>query len=430
MLDIKWIRNNKDEFTKRIESRGIKVDVDELLRLDADLRNTEQLVNNLQHAKKEKAKDIGMMKQKAGQEFEQLKREVQNINSQLEEINKNDQAKGKLKTILESLPNVPDIISVPIGKDENDNVEVRSVGIPKKIDKALSHDYLGEKLGMMDFNQTAHIAGSRYVSLASSLSRLERALINFMLDIHTIEYGFTEISPPFIVKDQAMYNVGQLPKFANESFITKDAHRLIPTGEVPLTNIVADKIIPRESLPMKFTCYSPCFRSEAGSAGKDTKGMIRLHQFAKVEMVIISHPDESDKMHEFMTSAAESVLQKLELPYRVMKLCTGDLGYAAQKTYDIEVWVPSENTYREISSCSNCGEYQSRRMNARFREFGSKDSIFVHTLNGSGLAVGRTMLAIIENYQNPDQTITIPKILQPYMNGQDIIKPIDDKVFI
>ena len=317
---------------------------------------------------------------------------------------------------------------MPIGDSEKMNVIIKNVGIPKDIKQPKSHFEIGEKLGMMDFEKSAQMSGSRYVSLSGTLSKLERALAAFMLDTHT-NNDFIEISPPYIVKEEAMYNIGLLPKFSEESFATKNNHRLIPTGEVPLTNLVANKIIPRESLPIKYVCYSPCFRSEAGSAGKDSRGMIRLHQFSKVELVVISAADESEQMHQLILQSAESILQKLELPYRVVELCTGDLGFTSTKTYDLEVWVPYENTYREISSCSNCGDFQARRMNSRYREIKSTESIYVHTLNGSGLAVGRTLLAILENYQNEDGTVLVPSVLRKYMDGIDIIKPMENKAF-
>lgn len=428
MINIKWIRENKEDFLKAMKSRKMNVNLDEILTLDTEVRNTQELINNLRHAKNEKAKQISNIQTKTGKEFEQLKKDAEHINQKLEQLSQNDSKKLKLKEILEYIPNIPDR-SVPLGDSEKMNVEIKKHGIPKNIINPKSHTQIGESLGMMDFNQTAKISGSRYVSLSGDLSKLERALISFMLDTHINDNGFTEISPPYIVKEEAMYNIGLLPKFSDESFVTKNNHRLIPTGEVPLTNLVADKIIPREALPIKYVCHSPCFRSEAGSAGKDTRGMIRLHQFQKVELVIISASDESDEMHNLILESAESILQKLELPYRVIELCSGDLGFHSKKTYDIEVWIPSENTYREISSCSNVGDFQARRMNARYREIKSTESIYVHTLNGSGLAIGRTLLAILENYQNEDGTITIPKILRQYMNDKEIIKPIENKTF-
>jgi seryl-tRNA synthetase len=292
---------------------------------------------------------------------------------------------------------------------------------PTTIDNAKEHYELGEALGMMDFQMTAKMSGSRFVTLKGDLAKLERALVSFMLDIHTSEFGFYEMSPPALVRPSAMYNTGQLPKLADDSFVTTNDYRLIPTGEVPLTNMVADSIIPREELPIRYVAYTPCFRSEAGSAGRDTHGMLRVHQFGKVELVTISVPEESEAEHEHMLSASETILQKLEIPYRVMLLCSGDIGFASKKTYDIEAWLPGQNKYREISSVSNCGDFQARRMKARYKEFGAKDTTLLHTLNGSGLAVGRTLIAIMENYQNPDGSITVPEALISYMGGKKII---------
>jgi seryl-tRNA synthetase len=276
---------------------------------------------------------------------------------------------------------------------------------------------------MMDFEQTAKISGSRFVTLKGALARLERAIISFMLDTHTEEFQFEEMSPPALVRPEAMYNTGQLPKLAEDSYVTEDGKfRLIPTGEVPLTNMVADSILKREELPIRYVAYTECFRSEAGSAGKDTRGMIRNHQFGKVELVTITVPEESEFEHERMLNAAEEILKRLELPYRVMLLCSGDMGFSAQKTFDLEVWLPGQKKYREISSISNCGDFQARRMKARYKEFGATNTTFVHTLNGSGLAVGRTIVAILENYQNADGSITIPEALRPYMGGDSTIR--------
>ncbi len=428
MINLKWIRANKEDFVKSMKSRNFDIDIEEILNIDNEIKKNEELINNLRQAKNVKATQISKINSKTSKEFIQLRQDAEHINEKLTELATKNDIKIKLKEILDHIPNIPDS-SVPIGDSEKMNPVIKIHGTPKKINNPKSHFDLGEALGMMDFEQSAKMSGSRYVSLSGSLARLERALATFMLDTH-IENGFTEISPPYIVKEEAMYNIGLLPKFSEESFITKNNHRLIPTGEVPLTNLVANKIVPRELLPLKYVCYSQCFRSEAGSAGKDSRGMIRLHQFSKVELVIISASDESDQMHQLILQSAESILQKLELPYKVIELCTGDLGFHSKKTYDLEVWVPSENTYREISSCSNCGDFQSRRMNARYREIKSTESIYVHTLNGSGLAVGRTLLAILENYQNEDGTINVPKILENYMGGMKIIKPIENKSFL
>ena len=416
MLDIKWIRENPQEFDRALVKRNLPKQSEEVLALDAEKRELTTLVQELQHSRKEKSKKLGFIKDKSGQEFEIAKRDVGHINDKLDELTAQLEGNIQLDTILNSLPNIP-AEEVPFGIDETSNKLIRTIGEPRKIDGAKQHFDLGEDLGMMDFLHTVKMSGSRFVTLRGGLARLERALANFMLDTHTKEFGYLEVSPPCLVKSQAMYNVGQLPKFAEDSFLTTNDYRLIPTSEVSLTNFVADTIVPREELPMRLTAYTPCFRSEAGSAGKDTRGMIRLHQFSKVELVSITTPNEYKEEHERMLSAAETILKKLDLPYRVMMLCSGDMGFSAQKTYDLEVWLPGQNQYREISSVSNCGDFQARRMKARYKEIGSSETTLLHTLNGSGLAVGRTIVAILENYQNPDGSITIPEVLVPYMDG-------------
>ena len=318
---------------------------------------------------------------------------------------------------LAALPNLPEA-DVPDGKDESANLEVRRWGEPKDLGfKARDHVDLGEALGQMDFEAAAAMSGARFVALKGGLARLERALAQFMLDLHTGEHGYLEVSPPYMVRDEAMFGTGQLPKFADDLFRTTDGRWLIPTAEVPLTNLARDAIHEETALPMRMTAYTPCFRAEAGSAGRDTRGMIRMHQFQKVEMVSLVKPEDSAAELDRMTGCAEKVLQLLELPYRVMLLCNGDMGFSAQRTYDLEVWLPSQDCYREISSCSNCGEFQARRLGARFRKEGEKKPAFLHTLNGSGVAVGRAMLAVMENHQNEDGSITIPAVLRPYMGG-------------
>ena len=418
MLDIKWIRENAEEFDRLLARRGSKPMSEEIINLDSERRQITTLMQQLQHSRKEKAKLMGMLKDKAGSEFESAKRDAEHINEKLSELMKKASMTEYLDDILDHLPNLP-AEEVPVGEDENGNVLIRTHGEVVENPAAKEHYILGEELGMMDFEQTAKISGSRFVTLTGDLARMERALISFMLDIHTKQFEFIEVSPPYLVRPLAMYNVGQLPKFADESFVTTTDYRLIPTAEVSLTNMVADTIIAREKLPLRMTAYSPCFRSEAG-----TKGMFRMHQFGKVEIVSVTTPEESNAEHEYMLSAAEEVLKKLELPYRVMLLCTGDMGAHSKKTYDIEVWLPGQNRYREISSCSNCGDFQARRMKARYKEFGASETTFVHTLNASGLAVGRTMIAILENYQNADGSITVPQALQSYMGGIDRIEKI------
>jgi seryl-tRNA synthetase len=311
---------------------------------------------------------------------------------------------------------------VPNGKDEHDNKELRRVGEPPRINSAKQHFEIGENLKLMDFENAAKLSGARFTILKGGLARLERAIGNFMLDVHTEEFGYTEISPPLMVKDEIMYGTAQLPKFAEDQFKTTHGLWLIPTAEVPLTNIVNGDIVEKEKLPYRFVARTPCFRAEAGAAGKDTRGMIRQHQFYKVELVSITSPDQSEAEHERMTACAETILKKLELPFRTIVLCSGDMGFGARKTYDIEVWLPGQNAYREISSCSNCGDFQARRMNARCKSAGDKNTEFVHTLNGSGLAVGRTLIAILENNQQPDGSVIIPPVLRPYMGGMERIE--------
>ena len=323
----------------------------------------------------------------------------------------------KLTVALSELPNSPSD-DVPVGKSEDDNVELRRVGVPPVLDfKAKDHVEIGEALGGMSFERASKLSGSRFVVLSGQIARLERALAGFMLDLQTQEFGYTEIAPPVLVRSEALYGTGQLPKFSEDLFHTDDDFWLIPTAEVPLTNLVAGDILDETDLPIRVTAMTPCFRSEAGAAGRDTRGMLRQHQFNKVELVSIVHPDTSVEEHERMTGAAEEVLKRLGLAYRVMLLSTGDMGFSARKTYDLEVWLPGQDTYREISSCSNCGDFQARRMRARFRPDGGKGTEFVHTLNGSGIAVGRCLIAVLENYQQADGSVIVPEVLRPYMGG-------------
>jgi seryl-tRNA synthetase len=332
------------------------------------------------------------------------------------------QLAAALDDVLQRQPNLP-AADVPDGPDETANRVERVVGAPGKYAFApKQHFELGEALGLMDFEAAGKISGARFVVLKGALARLERALAQFMLDLHTGEFGYTEVAPPFLVRDAALYGTGQLPKFADDLFVTKQDLWLIPTSEVPLTNLANDSILEEAALPQRYTALTPCFRSEAGAAGRDTRGMIRQHQFLKVELVSIADPEQSDAEHQRMTSCAEEVLKRLQLPYRVITLSTGDMGFAAQKTYDIEVWLPGQNAYREISSCSNCGDFQARRMKARYRKAGEKNTRFVHTLNGSGLAVGRTLVAVLENYQQEDGSIIVPDVLKPYMGKVEVIR--------
>ncbi|XVN43319.1 MAG: serine--tRNA ligase [Candidatus Rickettsia vulgarisii] len=426
MLDIKWIKENKEKFDDLLIKRGIAPMSEEITKLDETKRQLTNLIQQFQHARNKKSKELGNMPNKSGKEFELAKRDVDDINEKLKELEQKLSDNPGLNNILEQLPNLPDD-EVPYGTDESMNQLVKTVGnIITKPFTAKQHFELGENLGMLDFVTTAKMSGSRFVTLKKDIARLERALINFMIDTHTQEFDFTELSPPSLVRPHAMYNTGLLPKFGDESFETTNNYRLIPTGEVPLVNMVADTIIAREELPIRYVAHTPCFRSEAGSSGKDTRGMIRVHQFGKVELASITTAEESKNEHEYITNAAETILQKLDLPYRVMLLCSGDMGFTAKKTYDLEVWLPGQKLYREISSCSNCGDFQARRMKARYKEFGSTEITFAHTLNGSGLAVGRTIVAIMENYQNEDDSITIPEVLVDYMGGMKKIQNYKD----
>lgn len=415
MLSIKWIRENKNIFDDLLRKRFIEPMSDKIAKLDEDKRKITNLIQEFQHARKTKSKILGGMDSK-NEDFKSIKRDVEHINEKLEELNLDLNNNTELNDILNMLPNIPED-DVPYGIDESMNKLIRTHGATKTYPYSKQHFELGEKLKLMDFEQAAKMSGSRFAILKGDLAKLERALINFMIDTHTSEFDFIEVSPPALVRDIAMYNAGQLPKFADDSFETTNNYRLIPTAEVPLVNMVADSIIAREKLPIRYVAHTPCFRSEAGSSGRDTRGMIRLHQFSKVELVTITTPEESKREHEHITNAAETILKKLDLSYRVMLLCTGDMGFSAQKTYDLEVWLPGQKQYREISSCSNCGDFQARRMKARYKEFGSSETTFVHTLNASGLAVGRTIIAILENYQNADGSITVPDVLVSYMNG-------------
>lgn len=415
MHDIKLVRTNPDLFDELLKKRSEEPRSKIILDLDEQVRLHTSKLQVLQTKKNEIAKKVGKIKARGG-DAASLFKEAEDIKHQIPSIEEVLQKKKEeLNSILISLPNLPDD-TVPFGKDESANEEVRVHGIPKSFDfEPLDHHDLGEFLGVIDFKQTAKISGSRFATLVGKMARLERALAAFMLDIHTLEFGYTEISPPLLVRDSAMFGVGQLPKFDLDSFKTTDDRRLIPTAEVSLTNMVADRIVSEVELPKRYAAYTPCFRSEAGSAGRDTKGIIRMHQFSKVELVSITRPQESEEEHERMITAAEEVLKRLEIPYRIMLLSSGDMGFAARKTYDLEVWLPSQKCYREISSCSNCGEFQARRMNARYKDLSSGQNKFVHTLNGSALAVGRTIVAIMENYQNSDKSITIPAALRNYM---------------
>lgn len=423
MHDIKLIRDNPDAFDAGLAKRGLASQSAILIELDASRRDALGKQQDAETERNTLSKQIGKAKATGDEaEFNRLRGEVDRLKSVLEEAGQ--QARHFDETLnqhLAALPNLPHD-DVPQGADEADNEEVRRWGDPRAMDfKPRDHVDLGEGLGQMDFKKAAEMSGSRFVALRGGLARMERALAQFMLDLHTTEHGYEEVSPPYMVRDEAVFGTGQLPKFSEDLFRTTDHRWLIPTAEVPLTNLARETIHAETDLPMRMTAYTPCFRSEAGSAGRDTRGMIRLHQFQKVEMVSIVTPDDSDAELERMTGCAETVLQRLELPYRVMKLCTGDMGFSARRTFDLEVWMPSQDCYREISSCSTCGDFQARRMDARFRKDGEKRPAFLHTLNGSGVAVGRALVAVLENHQNEDGSISIPAALRPYMGGAETI---------
>lgn len=479
MHDLKAIRQTPEKYDANWARRGLSPQTPEILKLDEERRALQTELQVLLQERNEKSKQIGQIKSQGG-DADALMAEVAAIKEKTPALEEQEKAVSEqLDVLLASLPNQLDE-SVPEGKDESENVEVRKHLEPKLGNiETPDHQEIGEKLGMMDFETAAKISGSRFVILSHGLAKMERALVNFMLDVQTEENGYTQMSPPLLVRSEAMYGTGQLPKFGEDSYSTtpdmsqeiaeeckrllfnlnKDFQNnnkpvlgrlteyldkaddlvklaenevnqaakrwLIPTSEVPLTNIVAGEIVDEGTLPRRYTAFTPCFRSEAGSAGKDTRGMIRQHQFYKVEMVSIVKPEESEAEHERMTKCAEGILQKLELPYRTVVLCAGDTGFGAQKTYDIEVWLPEQKTYREISSCSNCGDFQARRMNARFKRAGEKDTTFLHTLNGSGLAIGRTLVAIMENYYDPDDGgVHVPEVLQSYMGGLKKIVPL------
>ena len=420
MIDPKLLRTELDTVAEKLAKRGYELDKAFWQQVEEQRKSIQVKTEELQAKKNAGAKQVGLMKRN-GENTDALMAEMATISSDMK------QAEDALKALQEkiqaaalTIPNLPDD-SVPAGKDENDNVEMRRWGEPRQFDfEVKDHSDLGEDLGLLDFEMAAKLTGSRFSVLKGQLAKLNRALIAFMLTTHTDKYGYTEMYVPYMVNADSLLGTGQLPKFEEDLFKLRGEkeYYLIPTSEVPLTNSVRDKILDPEALPIKVTAHTPCFRSEAGSAGRDTRGLIRQHQFEKVEMVQIVHPETSMQALEDMTGQAEYILQQLGLAYRVIVLCGGDMGFGAVKTYDIEVWLPSQTTYREISSCSNCGDFQARRMQARVKD--GKKTELVHTLNGSGLAVGRTLLAIMENYQNADGTITVPEVLRPYM-GVDVI---------
>jgi len=419
MHNIYYIRENPTAFDNAMKQRGEGACSNNILKIDEDKRNTQTILQNILSERNKLSKEIGLLKSqkkntsKILTKVEKLKNEATKL-KELEKIKEDE-----LFAILTRLPNIPSD-STPQGKDEKDNVFYHESGTkpifsftPKR------HFEIGEGLNLMNFDLARKLSGSRFVVLKGMMAKLERAISQFMLDKHTNENGYTEMSVPFLVKDESLFGTGQLPKFADDLFTAGDNHWLIPTAEVPLTNLVRDQMLNNNNMPMRLTSCTPCFRSEAGASGKDTRGMLRQHQFSKIELVSIVKPEHSEDELERMLQSAESILKDLSIHYRVMTLCSGDMGFSAKKTYDIETWLPGENAYREISSCSNCGDFQARRMNTRFKD--NKKNIFVHTLNGSGLAVGRTLIAILENYQTSDGNIEIPEVLKKYLNNQSTL---------
>lgn len=418
MFDLPAIRENPQRFDENWARRGVDKQTPDILRLDKERRELQTQMQDMQSERNSKSKEIGEIK-KSGGDAQAIMDEVAGLKRQITELEEREATLAEaLNQHLSSLPNMLSD-EVPEGADEAENVEVRKSGEPRNVNaKTPDHVVIGENLGMMDFEIAAKLSGARFVVLRDGLARLDRALAQFMLDTHVTEHGYTEINPPLLVSTDVMYGTAQLPKFRDDQFETTDGRWLVPTAEVVLTNLVREQILDAEDLPLRFTSYTPCFRKEAGSAGKDTRGMIRQHQFHKVEMVSIVEPEKSNEEHERMTNCAENILKKLDLPFRTIVLCAGDTGFGASKTYDLEVWVPGQEQFREISSCSNCLDFQARRMKARFRNKGEKDTRFVHTLNGSGLAVGRALVAVVENYYDPvDGGVFVPDVLKPYMGG-------------
>ncbi|OCG02617.1 serine--tRNA ligase [Gilliamella apis] len=429
MLDPNLLRNELDLVASKLARRGFKLDVETIRQLEEKRKTLQVETENLQAQRNARSKAIGEAKAR-GEDISTLREEVNKLGEKLNSAKTElDKLLNQIKDISANIPNIPND-SVPDGKDENDNVEVSRFGTPRTFDFPIQdHVALGERFGGLDFAAGVKLTGARFVVMKSQIARLHRAITQFMLDLHTEQHGYAEIYVPYLVNQATLFGTGQLPKFAGDLFHTKPLdeesessnYALIPTAEVPVTNLVRDEILDESVLPLKMTAHTPCFRSEAGSYGKDTRGLIRMHQFDKVELVQIVKPEESMQALEELTAHAEKVLQLLELPYRKIVLCTGDMGFGSCKTYDLEVWVPAQNTYREISSCSNMWDFQARRMQARYRNKADNKTYLVHTLNGSGLAVGRTLVAIMENYQQADGTIKVPSVLVPYMNGLEII---------
>ena len=443
MHDIRWIRENAEAFDAGLARRGLAPAAAAALDADARRRAARTKVQEAKSRRNELSEKIGAARRRGGhtgapsgmvgflttdgdlpEHISALAAEVGGLKDVIRAAEAEERRlDAEIEELLSPLPNLP-ADDAPDGRDETANVELRRVGEPPRFDfDARDHVDLGAALGMMDFEAAARISGARFVVLEGGLARLERALANFMLDVQTEEFGYRETKPPSLVRDAAAYGTGQLPKFADDLFRTEDGYWLIPTAEVPLTNLAGGRILAEDDLPIRRVACTPCYRSEAGAAGKDTRGMIRQHEFTKVELVAIAHPDRSDEELQYMTGCAEAILKRLELAYRVVALCCGDLGFSARKTYDIEVWLPGQGAYREISSCSDCGDFQARRMGARFRPGGRPGGTrFAHTLNGSGLAVGRALIAVVENYQRADGAVVVPEVLRPYMGGREVIR--------
>jgi seryl-tRNA synthetase len=423
MHDLRWIRDNPEEFDRGLARRFLPPCAVEVLALDKEWRALETQAQEAQALRNRLSREVGNAKSRGEPVDELLAQIAQGRETEAATEAEAAELRRRIDDMLAGLPNLP-APEVPDGPDESANKELRRHGAPPRFNFApLPHEAIGEKLGLMDLPRAARLSGSRFVVLKGALARLSRALAQFMLDLHTQEFGYTEVAPPYLVRDEIAFGTGQLPKAALDMFQTREGLWLIPTAEVPLTNLVAGEILDEAALPLRFTAWTPCFRSEAGAAGKDTRGMIRVHQFDKVELVSIARPEDSAAEHERMTACAEEVLKRLGLAYRVVLLSSGDMGFAARKTYDIEVWLPGQDAYREISSCSNCGPFQALRMKARYRPAGGRGTAPVHTLNGSGLAIGRTLIAILENFQRHNGTVAIPEALRPYMGGQELIAP-------
>ena len=421
MFSARWIREYGDVFDLGLIRRGVEPHAAQVQELDAQRRAVQTEFQDCQKKRNKKSKEIGAARGR-GEDVSDLVAEVAGLKDAAQALEREERSlAAKLNDLLAGLPNLP-ADDVPFGDDENANQLIKTWGKPEfSYGDVKQHFEIGEALGLMDFERAAKLSGSRFVVLSGALARLERALAAFMLDMHTTEFGYTETAPPLLVRDAAAFGTGNLPKFEEDLFHTTDGYWLIPTAEMPLTNLVAGEILEEDALPLRFTAHTPCFRAEAGAAGKDTRGMIRQHQFSKVELVSVTRPEDSEAEHKRMTECAEMVLQRLDLPYQVVLLSSGDMGFSARKTYDIEVWLPGQGRYREISSCSNCWDFQARRMNARYRRTGERQTDFVHTLNGSALAVGRTLVAVLENYQREDGGVTVPDALRPYMDGLEAI---------